>query len=76
MGEEGEGDPDSTTPGEGLGQSVMTIEELIPRALELGGVVMIAVLLVWRIDVRMANVEKAMNRLTTAINKLLWKLER
>ena len=53
----------------------MNIEDLLPRVVELGGVVIIAVLLVWRIDARMASVEKAMNELTAAITKLLWKLE-
>ena len=53
----------------------MIMDELLPRAIELGGVVLIAVLLVWRIDVRMAGVEKAMNKLEKAITKLLWKLE-
>ena len=52
------------------------MDELLPRAIELGGVVLIAVLLVWRIDVRMANVEKAMNKLTLAITKLISKLEK
>ena len=52
------------------------MDELLPRAIELGGVVLIAVLLVWRIDVRMAGIEKAMNKLERAITKLLWRLEK
>ena len=54
----------------------MSLEQIVPRAIELGGVVLIAVLLVWRIDTRMAGVEKAMYKLERAITKLLWKLEK
>lgn len=40
----------------------------------LGGVVLIAVLLVWRIDVRMAAVETSIAALCVEIGKLLGKL--
>lgn len=54
----------------------MSMEEILPRALELGGTVLIAALLVWRIDTRLASVEKAVNKLAGEIHKLLWKMEK
>ena len=51
-------------------------DELLPRALDIGGVVLIAVLLVWRIDVRMANVEKAMKQVCLQIGRLIAAMEK
>ncbi len=51
------------------------MDELLPRLVDVGGIAVIAVLLVWRIDTRMARVECAMKNLRVAIEKLVWKLE-
>ena len=42
----------------------------------LGGVLFIAVLLVWRIDVRLAAVETSVKNLCVIIEKVLGKVER
>lgn len=48
--------------------------EWIPDLANLGGVLLLAVLLVWRIDVRLGAVEASMNGLAVIIEKMLGKL--
>lgn len=45
----------------------------MPDLVNLTGVVLISVLLVWRIDVRMAAVERAVQELCTVIGQLVGK---
>jgi hypothetical protein len=51
------------------------MEEWVPHLANLGGVLVIAVLLVWRIDARLAQMESGMRDLYVAIEKLLSQLE-
>ena len=54
----------------------MSVGELLPRLVDVGGVAVIAVLLVWRIDARLANVEREIKHLCGEIHKLVGKLEK
>lgn len=53
----------------------MLSDGLLLRLLDVGGIAVVSVLLVWRIDVRLASVEKAMNKLASEIHSLVWKLK-
>lgn len=49
--------------------------EIVPRLLDVGGILVVSVLLVWRIDARMAGVEGKLSELCSLLKQYL-KAER